>query len=287
MNKINYSKNNYIVVVAHPDDEILWASSIIKNAKKVIICFGKTSSEMISEGRKGFSIKAPKNFFFLNIPEPNDITFDYFPIKSQTSDNNSYLSHFYSNIKEILLELIDSKIVYTHNQWGEYGHLQHIEVNKIVDYICQKKKLKLKVFGYYHFRTIFRRNHFFKKYNVKVEKKEVSKEHFFLIKKQYIENKCWTWFDTYKPKSYEYFYEIIDKVSPYNSSKIFIPGIYLFFGVIQDKLGFHSKVTKKNSDLYFPLLLDFCLFPFYYLSNAIKRFLKKFIFRNENAIKSV
>ena len=46
-----------LIVVAHPDDEILWASSIIKNAKKVIICFGKTSSLTISKGRIGFSLK--------------------------------------------------------------------------------------------------------------------------------------------------------------------------------------------------------------------------------------
>ena len=182
----------------------------------------------------------------------------------------------------MLFELIDSEIVYTHNPWGEYGHLQHIEVNKIVNYICQKKKIKLRVFGYYHLRTISRRNNFLKKHKISIEKKEVLKKNFLLIKKQYIDNKCWTWFETYKPKSYEYFYEIIDKVTLSNSSQVFIPGIYLFFGVIQDKLGFHSKIAKKGSDLYFPLFFDFCLFPFYYLSNTTKRILKKFIHRKNN-----
>ncbi len=284
MKRINNSKDEYIVVVAHPDDEILWASSIIKNAKKVIICFGKTSSLTISKGRIGFALKAPKNFCFLNIPEPNDIGFNYFPIKSLTSDNCSKLSYFYKNLTQELLGLIDSEIVYTHNPWGEYGHLQHIEVNKVVNNICKKKHLRLKIFGYYHLRTLFERNYFLKQNNINIERKEILKEHFYLIKKQYIQNKCWTWYNSYSPKKYEYFYELVNKSSSDISKKFFVPGIYLFFGAIQDKLGFQSKLTKQNSDLFFPLLLDLTLFPIYYLSNTIKQFLKKFFYKKNKYI---
>ena len=47
--------NNYIVVVANPDDEILWASSICEKASKVIICFSEDEeSEKISKGRNFF-----------------------------------------------------------------------------------------------------------------------------------------------------------------------------------------------------------------------------------------
>ena len=43
----------YSIVVAHPDDEILWASSILLNAEKVIICFSDSEdNEKKSEGRK-------------------------------------------------------------------------------------------------------------------------------------------------------------------------------------------------------------------------------------------
>ena len=44
--------NKFIVVVAHPDDEILWASSICEKASKVIICFSEDEdSEKTSKGR--------------------------------------------------------------------------------------------------------------------------------------------------------------------------------------------------------------------------------------------
>ena len=56
----------YSIVVAHPDDEILWASSILLNAEKVIICFSDSEdNEKKSEGRKNIQKNYPlKNTIF-------------------------------------------------------------------------------------------------------------------------------------------------------------------------------------------------------------------------------
>ena len=61
----------YAVVVAHPDDEILWASSILENAEKIIICFNDLSSnEKLSSSRSRLQLEYPlKNVHFLNIDE--------------------------------------------------------------------------------------------------------------------------------------------------------------------------------------------------------------------------
>ena len=62
----NNQNNKYSVVVAHPDDEILWASSICQNASQVIICFSEDEkSPEISKGRKIFQKNAPKMHFDL------------------------------------------------------------------------------------------------------------------------------------------------------------------------------------------------------------------------------
>ena len=37
-------KTKVVMVMAHPDDEILWASSILQNAEKIIICFNDLPS---------------------------------------------------------------------------------------------------------------------------------------------------------------------------------------------------------------------------------------------------
>ena len=36
---------NFTIVLAHPDDEVIFASSILKTAKKIIICFGESANE--------------------------------------------------------------------------------------------------------------------------------------------------------------------------------------------------------------------------------------------------
>ena len=36
---------NFTIVLAHPDDEVIFASSLLKSAKKIIICFGESANE--------------------------------------------------------------------------------------------------------------------------------------------------------------------------------------------------------------------------------------------------
>ena len=61
---------------------------------------------------------------------------------------------------------------------GEYGHIHHVELHKIVRSICKEKKLFLKVFGYFHLRTLSKRNYFINRNNLKVEKRSFTKNLF-------------------------------------------------------------------------------------------------------------
>ena len=38
-NKISQIINEAVLIVAHPDDEVLWASSVLNSVNKIIICF--------------------------------------------------------------------------------------------------------------------------------------------------------------------------------------------------------------------------------------------------------
>ena len=60
------------IVVAHPDDEILFFSSVLEAVDEIIICFGPSSSNVVSDGRKRLQGKYPlKNIEWLNIQESN------------------------------------------------------------------------------------------------------------------------------------------------------------------------------------------------------------------------
>ena len=48
----NFEIENSTLVVAHPDDEILWFGSIVNKCKKVIICFGPSNNFELSDGRE-------------------------------------------------------------------------------------------------------------------------------------------------------------------------------------------------------------------------------------------
>ena len=51
---------NFTIVLAHPDDEVIFASSLLKSAKKIIICFGESANEAhISRSRKILYEKYP------------------------------------------------------------------------------------------------------------------------------------------------------------------------------------------------------------------------------------
>ena len=51
--KLSFTDDRVLAVMAHPDDEVLWASSILASAKKIIICYNEApNSGDISQGRR-------------------------------------------------------------------------------------------------------------------------------------------------------------------------------------------------------------------------------------------
>ena len=264
--------SKYIVVVAHPDDEILWASSICEKASKVIICFSEDEdSEKTSKGRKNFSKNAPENFYFLNIKEPTQKGVTFIQNKSHILNCASDLS--FKKVKKDLLKLIDCPNVYTHNYWGEYGHPQHIAIHLAVRSICKEKKIKCKIFSYFNFRTFGLRNYYLRKNHVILERKKVSKKLFYSLKNQYIKSNCWTFPSSYSPPNYEYFYEIDQGKDPNYLPKYKIPGIYIFWGQLHYKLNLKHISVKDFRFLFLILFIDLALMPSYFLNYIFKKLL--------------
>jgi len=54
----------YKIIVAHPDDEIIFFSSILKSASKIIFCFGPAQDKIVSSGREKIKKKLPLNNIF-------------------------------------------------------------------------------------------------------------------------------------------------------------------------------------------------------------------------------
>lgn len=131
------------VVVAHPDDEILWLSSVVSSADRIVLCFGdqferpKSSAArrqvvkalplpglvdlMITESGAGFStdLANPKL-----TPSGIEITDAAARLRYEAN---------YAALVEALRETLQGYgDVYTHNPWGEYGHAEHIQVYRAI-----------------------------------------------------------------------------------------------------------------------------------------------------------
>ncbi len=214
-------RSNYALIVAHPDDEIIFASSLIKNAKKIIIIFSDyINNKIITNGRKNIQKNFPlKNTIFFNIPQAKEtkkkinwykVIENEYGIEGE-KEFEDYRKNFINMKVRLIDELYGIDFLYTHSPWGEYGHPEHIQVFKAVMYVSQVIKSEVKVFGY------FSSNNFpylIEKQNLLTKKPEIRKTNiplFMEIRNLYFNNNCWTWYNKYLVPSEEYFYTVNQK----------------------------------------------------------------------------
>jgi len=127
MNKSN------LIVVAHPDDEAIWFSSIIKKQNSVIcICFQNKYPEHVEENLSYTSkifeiIKEYRNYapmiWLQTIKTTQPRIFGNIDIRTKNC--------LYTNIESII-SIVAPERIYTHNPVGEYGHSEHVLVHNIL-----------------------------------------------------------------------------------------------------------------------------------------------------------
>lgn len=209
MAKSELTFDNSALVVAHPDDEILWFSSIIDRVSKIIICFLESEFDVTHKAGRQKSLEAYPigNISCLGLKESK--SFDTANWKQAEYSGNGLVLHAdksiihryeenYSDlVKALMHELGDVEQVFTHNPWGEYGHEEHVQVSCAVTQIqadaqfniwysnyCSNKSLPLAM----SYISGFKSNYHTLKTN-----KVLSNQIMDIYKK----NNCWTWFDEY------------------------------------------------------------------------------------------
>jgi len=135
-------KKKALVIVAHPDDEIIWMGGLlIRNA----VLNKNWEMTIISLCRRDDKDRAPK---FAKVCE-------FFNARGFMSDleDEKLNSVFSDEIKKRIMEFAGKKYdyIFTHGENGEYGHIRHKEVHKAVCEIVEKKLIfteKLFFFAY-------------------------------------------------------------------------------------------------------------------------------------------
>lgn len=134
--------NHACLVVAHPDDEILWFSSILSRVDRAIVCFlGNPAEPERGPARRrvleqfptsnietlGLDVPLAEQWWDGSTPEVTE-----FGIKLPKSARGLYEKSFGILQRRLRTELSGFANVITHNPWGEYGHEVHIQVHRVV-----------------------------------------------------------------------------------------------------------------------------------------------------------
>ena len=137
------------LVVAHPDDEILWFSSIVQKVAKVVVCYLDVPERPDwTAGRRLAMREYPlTNWTFLGLTESvafagadwkAPVTTEYgLEVQQRPGtllgfDAERYRANYHTLCTQLRGVLGESDVVVTHNPWGDYGHEEHVQVHRAV-----------------------------------------------------------------------------------------------------------------------------------------------------------
>ena len=213
--KISEITDRSILVVAHPDDEVLWFSSVLEKVGKVVVCFLDVPSRPDwSQGRRESLRKYPrKDVISLGLMEsevfagaawPDPLPAEYgLVVKPSPGSMPGFSAERYKQNFELLRcrlrsELAGCRDVFTHNPWGEYGHEEHVQVFRAVDSIREELGFRLWFSNYFSNKS----HGLMVRYMA-----EIDSGHFSLktrpalgkrLQLLYSRNGCWTWYSDYE-----------------------------------------------------------------------------------------
>jgi LmbE family N-acetylglucosaminyl deacetylase len=143
------------LVVAHPDDEILWASSVADKVGQVLICFLAYPADTQSGPARKRSLEEHpvRGIHCLGLDEADSfnggdwrlpVLNEYGIELSKKPEAETAYRKNAAALRNLLRErLAGVKNVITHNPWGEYGHEDHIQVYRVLSVLSQELGFQL------------------------------------------------------------------------------------------------------------------------------------------------
>lgn len=139
---LDLSKTEHLMIVAHPDDEVLWGGGHLQNGGYLVVCI--TNGYHQTRAAEFQSVMEASGNIGLILSYPDKV--------AGRRDN---WVHVYAQLQSDLTRIITYqswKDVVTHNASGEYGHIHHKMTHQIVTEIYDNNSLTmpLYVFGKYY-----------------------------------------------------------------------------------------------------------------------------------------
>ncbi len=199
-----------IIVAAHPDDEILWFSSIIGKVNDILICFLELRAKPYRTlGRKKSLQEYPlKNVSCLGLEESeafwnvnwrNPVITKF----GMETANNVVSARRYEDNYYALMELLKNRLagyknVFTHNPWGEYGHVEHVHIYRVLKDLQKTLNFELWFSNYCSNKSFNLLLEHIMECHSKYMTFQTDKRLAAAIKTLYQKNEGWTWYADYE-----------------------------------------------------------------------------------------
>lgn len=219
-----------VIIMAHPDDEVLWASSILATARKVILVYDEAPNDArTSEGRRTVFDNFPlSTALSLGISESHCYDSTHWREPEETRygvrcgrNKNVYKKNFQLLVTALEAHIGDGDLVVTHNPWGEYGHEEHVQVFRAIAHLQQKRRgMRIFVSSYVSDRVLYFMERNTPRLGAASELLPTDKALGETLMRHYQAHNCWTWEDGYQWPDYECFYEVVDANAPLRCDKL-------------------------------------------------------------------
>jgi len=201
-----------LLIIAHPDDEVLWFGSILPLVTKILVCFVDYGpSSRLSAARRELLARYPMaEIETLGLAEACSL--------GQANWHNPGISEYGLHLSDpvvsaryranylVLCKLLSTRIgyykeVFTHNPWGEYGHEDHVQVFRVINALQEDYGFTLWVPAYVSRRS----EKLAGNYRITGDNPCISypigpvKKRCMQLKRLYQRHQCWTWFDDWLP----------------------------------------------------------------------------------------
>jgi LmbE family N-acetylglucosaminyl deacetylase len=134
-----------VLIVAHPDDEVLWFSSILDDVSRIVIVFdtahGSAEREdairdslaehPMSDKITSLGIGRVRSHNRSGWPEPEETDYGL-KLEDDCAQDAAYAAQRQDIDEALRSQLAQASNVFTHNPWGEYGHEDHVQLSKCV-----------------------------------------------------------------------------------------------------------------------------------------------------------
>jgi LmbE family N-acetylglucosaminyl deacetylase len=199
-----------VLIVAHPDDEILWFGSVGANVESIVICFlNDPATPDLKESRERVLRSHPWTdritclgldetgaFGFAGWPVPEPTNFGLSIVKKENIAADYELK--FAQVRELLTPIVRAATsVITHNPWGEYGHEEHVLVCRAATDLAEAHSKPVWYSNYASTWSEELMRRYLDKANRPVTRGVVPVEQMQDIASLYRRHGAWTWFDDY------------------------------------------------------------------------------------------